>query len=116
MVGSCRRLLETSLNPCGIQEGTQLKLTESPAGTESNGGRLAFAQILHAITHLIVHAKGDNAELFQRFTITVKQVYTHWQLGFGVNPDDIAVARSVTGNNADHLTQSVRNAAYALLK
>ena len=40
-----RRLLETSLKPCGNQVGVQLNLAFSPTGTESNGGKFAFASV-----------------------------------------------------------------------
>ena len=45
IVGSGRRLLETSLKPCGNQVGVQLNLAFSPTGTESNGGKFAFAEL-----------------------------------------------------------------------
>ncbi len=93
--GGC---LTLQLKPCGIQEGTQLKFTESPAGTESSGGRLAFARFCMLLpTCLFIDAEGDDAELFQRLTVAVEQIHAHRQLGFRIHPDDIAVARAIAG-------------------
>lgn len=81
-----------------------------PGRNRKQRRQAGLSQILHAVADLIVHAEGDNPELFQRFTVTVEQVNTHGEFGFGINPDDIAVSRSVPGNNANYLAQSVRDA------
>lgn len=75
--------------------------------------QIGFRQRLHAVADTVVNSKRDDAELFQRFAITVKKINTHWQLGLSVHPNDIAVTGAVTRHNADHFTEPVGNTGAA---
>ena len=74
IVGSGRRLLETSLKPCGSQVGVQLKFSFFTYRNRKQRRQICLRQRLHTAADILIDVKSNHAKLFQRFTIAIKEI------------------------------------------
>lgn len=112
-MGRRRWLLETSVTPCGSHVGAQLKLALSPpSGTDSCGGKFAFASVSMLALTLSPTLK-ETTRNCSSVSPSRSSKSTRNGSGFSIQPGDKAVARAVASHDADHVAEAVSDTGTA---